>query len=166
MGPDSFPDDVWDIPERLFFPASLPSCCVAQSSASSSGSQSLRYNFFSQLQFLCEHCSGLSFLYCTFLDHPFSSFFLLHAQLTVPVPSLFPFSHSLPLFDSGNGVPDLLDEVRWEVESLVRMMGEDMAVYHKVSCPFPWLFPTFHLISPLFKSNLLHSDLICMCVHG
>ena len=35
--------------------------------------------------------------------------------------------------ESGNGVPDLLDEVRWELQWLLKMQGEDGGVYHKVS---------------------------------
>jgi len=40
---------------------------------------------------------------------------------------------SLGIPESGNQVPDLLDEVRWEVEWLFTMQGEDGRVYHKVS---------------------------------
>jgi photosystem II stability/assembly factor-like uncharacterized protein len=35
--------------------------------------------------------------------------------------------------ESGNGIPDLLDEARWEVDWLVRMQGRDGAVYHKLT---------------------------------
>ncbi len=34
---------------------------------------------------------------------------------------------------SGNGVPDLLDEIRWELDWLLRMQTEDGSVLHKVS---------------------------------
>ena len=40
---------------------------------------------------------------------------------------------SLNIPESGNGVPDLLDEVRWELEWMLRMQREDGAVYHKVT---------------------------------
>jgi len=42
-------------------------------------------------------------------------------------------SDSLGIPESGNHVPDLLDEVRWEVEWLFTMQGDDGRVYHKVS---------------------------------
>jgi endoglucanase len=35
--------------------------------------------------------------------------------------------------ESGNHVPDLLDEVRWEIEWLFTMQADDGRVYHKVS---------------------------------
>ena len=35
--------------------------------------------------------------------------------------------------ESGNGLPDLLDEVRWELEWLLKMQTEDGGVYHKVA---------------------------------
>jgi endoglucanase len=37
--------------------------------------------------------------------------------------------------ESGNATPDLLDEVRWELEWLFTMQLEDGRVYHKVSSP-------------------------------
>jgi len=40
---------------------------------------------------------------------------------------------SLGIPESGNHVPDLLDEVRWEVEWLFSMQGDDGRVYHKLS---------------------------------
>jgi endoglucanase len=42
---------------------------------------------------------------------------------------------SLGIPESGNHVPDLLDEVRWEVEWLFKMQGDDGRVYHKLSSP-------------------------------
>jgi len=42
-------------------------------------------------------------------------------------------SDSLGVPESGNHVPDLLDEVRWEVEWLFTMQGDDGRVYHKLS---------------------------------
>lgn len=35
--------------------------------------------------------------------------------------------------ESGNGVNDLLDEIRWELEWMLKMQREDGAVYHKVT---------------------------------
>lgn len=35
--------------------------------------------------------------------------------------------------ESGNGIPDLLDEVRWELDWLLRMQTEDGSLLHKVS---------------------------------
>ena len=42
-------------------------------------------------------------------------------------------SDSLGIPESGNHVPDLLDEVRWEIEWLFTMQADDGRVYHKVS---------------------------------
>jgi endoglucanase len=39
----------------------------------------------------------------------------------------------LDIPESGNQVPDLLDEVRWELEWLLKMQADDGRVYHKVS---------------------------------
>lgn len=39
----------------------------------------------------------------------------------------------LSIPERNNGVPDLLDEVRWELEWLLKMQREDGGVYHKVS---------------------------------
>ena len=41
--------------------------------------------------------------------------------------------HQLQIPESGNGVPDLLDEVSWALKWLLKMQREDGAVYHKVS---------------------------------
>jgi photosystem II stability/assembly factor-like uncharacterized protein len=35
--------------------------------------------------------------------------------------------------ESGNGVPDLLDETRWEIDWIARMQGADGGVYHKLT---------------------------------
>jgi endoglucanase len=40
---------------------------------------------------------------------------------------------TLDIPESSNDVPDFLDEVRWEVEWLLRMQADDGRVYHKVS---------------------------------
>ena len=45
--------------------------------------------------------------------------------------------------ESGNGVPDLLDEMQWELEWMLRMQDSDGGVYHKVtSCN--WFFGMPH----------------------
>ena len=36
--------------------------------------------------------------------------------------------------ESGNGVPDVLDEARYELEWMFKMQAEDGGVYHKVTC--------------------------------
>lgn len=40
--------------------------------------------------------------------------------------------NQLDIPESGNGVPDLLDEVRWPLEWLLKMQDEDGGIYHKV----------------------------------
>jgi len=47
-------------------------------------------------------------------------------------PGLFP-DGSLDIPESSNGVSDLLDEIRWELEWLLKMQREDGAVHHKVT---------------------------------
>lgn len=44
------------------------------------------------------------------------------------------YSDSIGIPGSGNGVPDLLDEVRYELEWMLKMQAADGGVYHKVSC--------------------------------
>lgn len=46
---------------------------------------------------------------------------------------LAPLSHAIP--ESTDTVPDLLNEVRWEVEWLFSMQADDGKVYHKLSSP-------------------------------
>lgn len=50
--------------------------------------------------------------------------------------SLYPdaFDDDLGIPESGNGVPDVLDEVRFELEWLFKMQNEEGGVYHKVTC--------------------------------
>ncbi len=48
------------------------------------------------------------------------------------VPSMF--SDSLGIPESGNGIPDILDEVRYELTWMKKMQRKDGGVYHKVSC--------------------------------
>lgn len=47
-------------------------------------------------------------------------------------PSAFP-DGQLEIPESGNGIPDLLDEVSWSLQWLLRMQRPDGSVYHKVS---------------------------------
>lgn len=47
-------------------------------------------------------------------------------------PSLYSDSIGIP--ESGNGVPDILDEVRFELEWMLKMQAQNGGVYHKVSC--------------------------------
>lgn len=51
------------------------------------------------------------------------------------------FDDSLGIPESGNGIPDVLDEVRWELEWLLKMQDiKTGGVYHKVTCA---TFPGF-----------------------
>ncbi len=56
--------------------------------------------------------------------------------------SLYPsaFDDALGIPESGNGIPDVLDEVRFELDWLFKMQASDGGVYHKVTCAN---FPTF-----------------------
>ncbi|MBR3446524.1 MAG: glycoside hydrolase family 9 protein [Oscillospiraceae bacterium] len=47
-------------------------------------------------------------------------------------PSLFTDDIGIP--ESGNGIPDILDEVRYELEWMLKIQAADGGVYHKVSC--------------------------------
>lgn len=44
------------------------------------------------------------------------------------------FSDNIGIPESGNGVPDILDEVRYELEWMLKMQAESGGVYHKVTC--------------------------------
>jgi len=44
------------------------------------------------------------------------------------------YNDAIGIPESGNGIPDLLDEVRYELEWMLKMQAEDGGVYHKVSC--------------------------------
>ena len=55
---------------------------------------------------------------------------LLYAYQAAP--SLY--SDSLGIPESGNGVPDILDEARFELEWMFKMQDENGGVHHKVSC--------------------------------
>jgi endoglucanase len=43
------------------------------------------------------------------------------------------FTQNLDIPESGNGIPDILDEIRYELEWMLKMQREDGAVYHKVN---------------------------------
>ena len=45
-----------------------------------------------------------------------------------------PYNDAIGIPESGNGIPDLLDEVRYELEWMLKMQAENGGVYHKVSC--------------------------------
>ncbi len=47
-------------------------------------------------------------------------------------PGLYGDNTGIP--ESGNGTPDILDEVRYELEWMLKMQAESGGVYHKVSC--------------------------------
>lgn len=47
-------------------------------------------------------------------------------------PSLYGDDLEIP--ESGNGIPDILDEVRYELEWMLKMQASTGGVYHKVSC--------------------------------
>lgn len=44
------------------------------------------------------------------------------------------YSDSIGIPESGNGIPDVLDEVRYELEWMLKMQAQDGGVYHKVTC--------------------------------
>ena len=44
------------------------------------------------------------------------------------------FSDSIGIPESGNGIPDVLDEVRYELEWMLKMQASSGGVYHKVTC--------------------------------
>ncbi len=54
------------------------------------------------------------------------------------------FNDSVGIPESGNSVPDILDETRYELEWMLKMQASDGGVYHKVSCAtFPgYVMPT------------------------
>ncbi len=52
------------------------------------------------------------------------------------------FSDSTGIPESGNGVPDVLDEARFELEWMKKMQSSSGGVYHKVSCE---TFPSYDM---------------------
>lgn len=58
---------------------------------------------------------------------------------------------SLSLPESGNGVPDLLDEMRWELRWLLKMQRADGAVHHKATCSgFPGMVGPDAVVLPVY----------------
>lgn len=55
------------------------------------------------------------------------------------------FSDSIGIPESGNGIPDVLDETRYELEWMLKMQSPSGGVYHKVTCEnFPgYVMPQF-----------------------
>ncbi len=50
------------------------------------------------------------------------------------------YSDNIGIPQSGNGIPDILDEARYELEWMMKMQRADGGVYHKVTCEkFPGL---------------------------
>ncbi len=47
-------------------------------------------------------------------------------------PQRYP-DQSLPIPESGNGIPDLLDEVKWELDWLLSIQAPDGGIYHKLT---------------------------------
>ena len=60
------------------------------------------------------------------------------------------YSDDIGIPESGNGIPDILDEVRYELEWMLKMQSESGGVYHKVTCQN---FPGY--IMPQFETNQL-----------
>ena len=54
------------------------------------------------------------------------------------------YSDNINIPESGNGIPDVLDEARFELEWMLKMQSPDGGAYHKVSCAsFPgYVMPT------------------------
>ena len=44
------------------------------------------------------------------------------------------FTDSIGIPESGNGIPDVLDEAKYELDWLLKMQAENGGVYHKVTC--------------------------------
>jgi endoglucanase len=63
-------------------------------------------------------------------------------------PELYGDNTGIP--ESGNGVPDILDEVRYELEWMLKMQSDSGGVYHKVTCEN---FPAY--IMPEYETDKL-----------
>lgn len=60
------------------------------------------------------------------------------------------FTDDVGIPESGNGVPDVLDEARYELDWLLKMQASDGGVYHKVTCAvFPGFIPPEDETDPL-----------------
>ncbi|MBN1413880.1 MAG: glycoside hydrolase family 9 protein [Bacteroidales bacterium] len=64
--------------------------------------------------------------YITFAFNP------VHVLLTAYEQTPDAFSDNISIPESGNGIPDLLDELKWEVDWIKRMQEEDGGVYIKI----------------------------------
>jgi hypothetical protein len=86
-------------------------------------------------------------------------------------PEVFPDNYSIP--ESGNGIPDLLDEIRWELDWLLKMQLPDGQVLGKVSVTqfqassppstdgAPRFYaPAFHSSARTFSSVMAHAHTI------
>lgn len=74
-------------------------------------------------------------------------------------PALWTDAHGIP--ESGNTIADLLDEVRWELEWLLRMQNGDGSVIHKVSVlGFSSASPPSADLAPRFYSSATASATI------
>ncbi len=60
------------------------------------------------------------------------------------------YGDNLGIPESGNGIPDVLDEVRYELEWMLKMQASSGGVYHKVSCA---TFPGY--IMPQYENGKL-----------
>ena len=61
----------------------------------------------------------------------------------------------LDIPESGNGVPDLLDEARYELEWMLKMQAANGGVYHKVTCAnFPETVDAMSETAPLLVSPI------------
>ena len=76
-------------------------------------------------------------------------------------------AHKVQIPESGNGVPDILNECRYELEWILKMQREDGAVWHKVTTAqhIPFIMPQKDL-DPLYLSPISSSataDLSAIC---
>ncbi len=67
---------------------------------------------------------------------------------------------SLNIPESDNALPDLLDEIRWELDWMLKMQREDGAVYHKVTT---YRYPDYGILpdedtEPLFIFDISSAD--------
>lgn len=64
-------------------------------------------------------------------------------------------SDNLDIPESGNGIPDLLDEAKYELDWMLKMQAENGGVYHKVTCAnFPETVEATAETAPLIVSPI------------
>lgn len=64
-------------------------------------------------------------------------------------------SDSIGIPESGNGIPDILDEARYELDWMLKMQAKDGGVYHKVTCEvFPETVGPCEETDPLIVSPI------------